>query len=115
MGTYFLQMFGISLLLTVLIEGLVAFLWGLRRKKDFRLVILVNVLTNPAAVLVYWLYRVYFADTSLLVQVLIEMVVVTVEALMYRSFAKDERFLIKRPVLLAIVANVLSWGIGGLL
>ncbi|MBQ8821295.1 MAG: hypothetical protein IJZ82_01500 [Lachnospiraceae bacterium] len=115
MGTYLLQMFGGSLLLTVFIEGLVGFLWGLRGKKNFILVILINFLTNPAAVLIYWLYRMYFAGTSLPVQILIEIVVVMAEALIYRSFAKDERFPIRRPVLLAVVANGLSWGIGGLL
>ena len=91
-----------------------AFLWGLRGKNNFLPVILVNVLTNPAAVLIYWLYQVYAGESSLLVQIVIEIVVVTVEAYIYRSFA-EERIQIKRPVLFAIVANGLSWGIGGLL
>ena len=101
-----------SLLLTVLIEGLVALLWGLRGKKSFLLVLLVNVLTNPAAVLVYWLYQMYAGDNSMLVQIMIELVVVMTEAYVYRSFAADDRFQIPRPIRLAIVANVFSWGIG---
>ncbi len=101
-----------SLLLTVLIEGLVALLWGLRGKKSFFLVLLVNVLTNPAAVLVYWLYQVYAGEHSLPVQVVIELIVVTVEAYIYRSFAEDDRFQVPRPIRLAILANVFSWGIG---
>lgn len=112
MGNYLLQMFGISLLLTLLIEGLVAFLWGIRGKKGLLLVMLVNIVTNPAAVLTYWLYRVYCADTSIVVQIGIEIVVVMVEALIYRSFAKEESFRIKRPIALGIVANALSWGVG---
>lgn len=115
MGTYLLQMFGVSLLLTLLLEVLAAFLWGLRGKKNFLPVILVNVLTNPAAVLLYWLYQVYAGGSSVLVQILIEIVVVMVEAYVYRSFAADDRFQIKRPVLLAVVANGVSWGIGRLL
>ena len=112
---YLLKMFGMSLLLTLLIEGLIAFLCGIRGKKNFLVVLLVNVLTNPVAVLVYWLYQVYAGEHSLPVQILIELAVVTVEAYIYRSFAEDDRFQIPRPIRLAIVANVFSWGIGRLL
>lgn len=112
MATYLMQMFGVSLLLTLLFEGLVAFLWGVRGKNQFLLVILINVLTNPVAVLIYWLYQVYVADNSIHIQILIEMVVVVVEACVYRSFSEKERFRIDRPILLAIIANALSWGIG---
>lgn len=112
MGSYVLQMFGVSLLLTLFIEWFLGFLWGLRGKKEFLLVTLVNIVTNPVAVLSYWLYRVYFADTSMVVQIGIEMVVVTVEAFIYRSFAREEGWKIRWPVALAIVANAVSWGIG---
>lgn len=112
MGAYLLQMFGISLLLTLLIEWFVTFCWGLRGKKAFLLVTLVNIVTNPAAVLTYWLYRVYCAGTSMVVQVIIEIVVVVVEALIYRSFAGEKDYKIRRPVVLAVVANAFSWGVG---
>lgn len=112
MGVYLLQMFGVSLLLTLFIEWLIAFLWGLRGKKEFWLVTLVNIVTNPSAVLSYWLYRVYFADASMVVQIGIEIVVVTVEAVIYCSFARQEGWKIRWPVALAIVANVASWGAG---
>ena len=104
-----------SLLLTLLVEGAVAFLWGLRGRKNLLIVLLVNILTNPVAVLVYWLYQIYAGEHSLPVQILIELVVVTVEAYVYRSFAEDDRFRIPRPIRLAIVANVFSWGIGRLI
>lgn len=112
MGVYLLQMFGASLLLTLLIEWFVGFWWGLRSQKTFLLVTLVNIATNPAAVLTYWLYRVYWADSSMVVQIGIEILVVVVEALIYRSFSKEEDYRIKWPVALAIVANVVSWGVG---
>lgn len=115
MGGYMLQMFGVSLLLTIVIEGIVALCWGLRSRKKLQLVLLVNILTNPAAVLVYWLYQVYVGGTSLPVQIVIEIVVVAVEAWIYRGFAGEKDFQMKRPVLFAIVANGLSWGMGGLL
>lgn len=115
MSGYLLKMFGISLLLTIVIEGIAAVCWGLRSRKELKLVLLINVLTNPAAVLVHWLVQVYVGGASLPVQIVIEIVVVTVEAWIYRSFAEENGFQIKRPVLFAIVANGLSWGIGGLL
>ena len=121
MGVYLLKMFSISLLLTLVLECLFAFLWGLRGKKAFLLVTLVNIVTNPAAVLTYWLYSMYYGKALLVVQVGIEILVVTVEALIYRSFAKKESFGLKRPILFAMLANVFSWGIiflnekGGLL
>ena len=121
MGVYLLKMFGVSLLLTLLIEWIFAFVWGLRRKKAFLLVTLVNIVTNPAAVLTYWLYGMYGGKVLSVVQIGIEIVVVIVEALIFRSFAKEESFGLKRPVLFAVLVNVLSWGIvflckkGGLL
>lgn len=121
MGVYLLKMFGISLLLTLLLEWLAAFVWGLRGKKAFLLVTLVNIATNPVAVLTYWLYGMYCGKALFMVQIGIELVVVIVEALLYKSFAKKESFGIKRPVWFAVFANGLSWGIvflsnkGGLL
>ena len=121
MGVFLLKMFGISLLLTLVLEWLAAFVWGIWGKKAFLLVTLVNIVTNPAAVLTYWLYGIYLGRALSAVQLVIEIVVVTVEALIYRSFAKEESFGIKRPVWFAILANGLSWGIiflgnkGGLL
>ena len=45
-----ISMFAISLALTLIIELIVARCWGFQTKKELLLVILVNILTNPAAV-----------------------------------------------------------------
>ena len=115
MGIYLIKMFSVSLVLTLLIEGALAFLWGVRTKKEWQVVLLVNVATNPIAVLLYWLYRIYSAKTSFMVQFVIEAAVITVEALIYRSFAMEKEYHMKRPVLFAFWANVVSFGIGVLL
>ena len=52
---YFVKMFGISLGLTILIELAVAAPFGMRTRKKILLELIVNVLTNPPAVLAYWL------------------------------------------------------------
>ena len=96
---YLLKMFGISLLLTLVIELAIALTWGMRSRKQILLVILVNVLTNPAAVLLCWLG---------IPQLPVEIAVVLTEALVY----KDPAWKISHPVLLAMVCNVISWGTG---
>lgn len=110
MSAYLLEMFGVSLGLTLLLELGISRLMGLRGRDVFLLVVLVNVLTNPAAVLLNWLG---------LPQLPIELAVFLIEAWIYCRFAKDERWIIPHPVLLSALANGISWGfgmmIGGLL
>lgn len=106
MTGYLLKMFGISLGLTLLFEIPVGFLWGLRGWKYLALTVLVNVLTNPPAVMFHWLG---------VPQVPIEIVVFLVEAGIYAWFSKDEKWLIRKPVLLSLTANGISWTLGILL
>ena len=103
MAKYILEMFGISLGLTLLIELPIGFAMGMRGMKHFWLMILINVLTTPAAVLVCWLGA---------PQMPVEIVVFLVEAGIYYWFSKDERFTIKHPILLALLANLISWASG---
>ena len=90
-------MFAMSLGLTLLLEYPVAWLLGLRGRRTGILFVLVNVLTNPAAVLLH-LFGVS--------QIPIELAVVLVEWFVYRQFG------VKKPLLLSLSANVLSWGTG---
>ena len=48
MGKYLLEMFSVSLLLTLALELPIAWCFGLRHKKEMLLVVLLNVLTNCA-------------------------------------------------------------------
>lgn len=113
MINYLVRMFGISLALTMVTELAVAFFFGLRTGKGVLLTVLVNVFTNPPAVLCNWLCRLYLTDYRRIpVQLVIESAVIIVEALIYYNFAKDERWQIKRPVLLSLTANGCSWLLG---
>ena len=100
---YFLEMFGISLALTLLLELLIGLCFGYRSGRMLLLVLLVNVLTNPGAVLLHWLG---------IPQIPIEIVVVFLETIIYLWFAKDEKWVVPRPVLFPMVANCVSWGMG---
>ena len=103
MARYILEMFGISLGLTILIELPIGFAMGMRRKKHILLMILINVLTNPAAVLLCWLG---------VPQIPVEIGVFLVEAGVYYWFSRDESWNIKHPILLALLANLISWTSG---
>ena len=103
MSRYILEMFGISLGLTLLIELPIGFSMGMREKKHILLMILINVLTNPAAVLLCWLG---------VPQIPVEIAVFVVEAGVYYWFSKDDKWQIKHPVLLALLANLISWTSG---
>lgn len=100
---YLVKMFGISLGLTLVIELVIGYLMGMRRYKHTLLMVLVNILTNPAAVLVCWLG---------VPEIPVEIVVFLVEAGVYYWFSKDEKWQIQHPVLLALIANLISWTSG---
>ena len=91
-----LQTFALSLGLTLLLELLIACLWGLR-KRELVTVLAANLMTNPLAV------ALHLAGVP---QFPIEIGVVLAEGWAYRLHFE------KRPVLLAIVSNALSWGVG---
>lgn len=122
-----LEMFLLSLALTLVIETAVALIMDVRMP-GLKVVWLVNLLTNPAAVCVNWLLGMWFPVaplavseaplmTNLLIiarQLPIEVLVVLVEAGIYISFSKEKRWGIRRPVALAVAANLVSY-CGGLL
>ena len=70
------------------------------------LVLLVNLLTNPAAVLICHLG---------IPELPVELAVMAVEAFVYTSFSKDERWQITHPVILSVSANLIAWFAGILL
>lgn len=145
MGKYFLDMFGFSLALTMVVELAVAFLFrrcwagkspvesaaagkGTRLARKGRLpedvlfahpgrvlalVMLVNLLTNPLAVLLCWLGKVYLPFfLAWPVQLVVEAGAVAVEAYVYRSFSGKSGWRIGHPMALAVTANVCSWLLG---
>lgn len=90
------ELFMLSLGLTLLLELPIAYLWGLRGRQLLT-VAAANVMTNPLAVALYLIGS---------PQIPIELGVVIAEGFAY-SLHFD-----KRPWLLALVSNALSWGIG---
>lgn len=103
---HLLEMFGISLLLTLILELPIAWAMGLRGKHSILLAILVNILTNPAAVLLCRLG---------MPQLIVELGVICVEGVVYHLFSREKGWKIAHPVWLSIVCNTVSWGTGMLI
>jgi len=93
--------FLVSLGLTLLLEGIVVLAWGLRRR-DLALFVLVNVLTNPTAVLLHALFPGWAVTLA------IEAAVAAVEGFCYARLGDS----VHRPWLLALVANGFSFSMG---
>ncbi len=111
-GRMILEMFAVSLGATIVLETLVMILMGELSKKNLWLLFLINILTNPMAVYLYYVGNFLIDASEILIQLLIEIVVILVEAGIYTWFSKDENWKIKRPILLGILTNVFSWSIG---
>lgn len=88
----------ISFLLTLSVEGIYGYLWGLRGK-DLYLLFLVNLLTNPAVVLINALTGAVFLP---------ELAAIVVEGGLYRSLGEK----VKYPWLFSLSVNVFSYSLG---
>ena len=91
-----IEIFAMSLGLTLLFELPIAYLWGLR-KRALLTVLAANLMTNPLAVALHLMG---------IPQIPIEIGVVLAEGAAYSLHFE------KRPWLLAIFSNAISWGIG---
>ena len=91
-----IEVFAMSLGLTLLFELPIAYLWGLR-KRALLTVLAANLMTNPLAVALH---------LTGIPQIPIEIGVVLAEGAAYSLHFE------KRPWLLALVSNAISWGIG---
>lgn len=103
-----LNILAVSLALTLVFEEGFALLWGLRGRRELGLVALVNVLTNPAVVLLYHTATGLWRWSPLPVTLVLETAAVAVEWRCYRAFSEQ----LRRPLLFALLANLLSYGAG---
>ena len=101
----------ISLALTLVLESGFFLLVGKRNKKDLLLVALVNVLTNPAVVLIYWLAVAYAGYNRIIIIAVLEVLAVLTEGYMYKKHGQE----FKRPYCFSLFANMFSYGTGLLL
>ena len=101
----------ISLILTLIVEIGFFYIIGKRNKKDLLLVVLVNILTNPSIVSIYWILTLYTSINQIMIKILLEFSAVIAEGYYYRKYGMD----FKRPYLFSFAANSISFGTGILL
>ena len=94
---------------TIVIEGVLAFLCGVRKLSDQLIVLLVNVLTNPLLVSTGYLILLRFGRTAYdIATAAMEIAVVFIEGLVYKKILTDR----KHPLLLSLFLNAGSLLIG---
>lgn len=97
-----------SLVMTIVFETGFFFITGKRNKKDLLLVILVNVLTNPIVVLIYWIIAIYTDWNTTIVKIPLELFAVVTEGLYFKKYGQS----FKRPFLFSLAANAFSFSLG---
>jgi len=101
----------ISLILTLALETGFFFVTGKRDKKDLLLVILVNIITNPVVVMIYWLTMLHTDLNAVIIIIPLEVFAVLTEGYHYKKYGSS----FKRPYLFSLAANIFSYGTGMLI
>lgn len=96
----------ISLVLTLLLESLFALIWGVKGRRDWRLVLLVNVVTNPIVVALH-----HWVSSGVIFTAFLELSAVAAEGLAYRKWGQTTR----PAVLFSLCANCFSYFSGVLI
>jgi hypothetical protein len=106
----------LSLLSTIVLE-VVFFIVSSRlftvkiNKKDILLVLLVNILTNPVVVLLYWLTIFYTQWNTIIILIPLELFAILTEGYYYKTYGSSFR----RPYLFSTAVNIFSFGTGVLI
>ena len=101
------------LVLTIVIELIVALILSVKDKKDILNVILVNVITNPIVVMSQILLYIKFGSTiEGIIIIILEILVVFVEGLIYKKVLKYNGL---NPFFLSLLLNASSFFIGELI
>ena len=107
-----LEMFAVSLGMTIVLEALVMIVLGEHSKKNMLLLLLINIFTNPMAVYLAYVGNYLTRLSDVVIQLPIEILVILVEVGIYKWFSKDKNWNIKKPILLGTLANIVSWSVG---
>lgn len=99
-----------SLLITLGIEGLMSVILGIRKKSDFIMVMLVNVLTNPIVVSFSFLAGFYFGLTAnIITLIVLELAALACEGFIYSKTLSFKKI---NPYLFSFILNVSSYFLG---
>ena len=111
MGLWIVPVLLVSLGLTAALEEGFGWLAGVRDRWDMLLVLLVNLLTNPAVVFLYHVNCLYLGWNRTVITVGREAAAIAVEAVCYKTAAGN----IRHPWLFSIGANLFSFTLGAVI
>lgn len=98
------------LICTIIIEIFVAFLIGIKNKKDLLNILLVNIVTNPivSSIPVYFnvFYNLKIRNISLII---LEILTLFTEGVIYKKYLKYKKI---NPFLISLILNLSSYLIG---
>ena len=98
-----IQALFLSLVSTWMLELSFAWICHIRNKHDLLLVILVNFVTNPIVVSLYWML--YRSVDPVLLTIVLETGAILIEALYYRAFSKE----VAHPFYFSLMINLFSY------
>ena len=98
------------LLLTIVIEIIVSIIVGVRDKKDFINILLVNVLTNPLVVSLPIFLMIRYGSRIRYISIgILELLAVLIEGFIYNKVLKYKKI---NPYVLSLILNLSSYLIG---
>lgn len=102
----------LSLCLTIAVECLLSFALGVRKAKDYLLIVLVNIITNPLVGILLDLFYFYVSPPPWFFIAFLEIAAVFAEWLLYRGRLQYKKI---SPLLLSLMLNAGSYLAGLLL
>lgn len=103
-----LNIFAISLFLTIILELGLGLILGIRTKDNILLLVLINIITNPVVVLIYYIGRTILTQNLWCLTLVLEVSAVIVEGYYYHRYGRG----VKQPWLLSAGLNLFSYSVG---
>ena len=101
------------LILTIIIEVIVAVILEIRNKRDLLNVVLVNILTNPIVVTVPVYFNIQYGILERRVcLIILEILTVWIEGIIYKKYLNFKKI---NPYVLSLILNSASYIIGELI
>lgn len=106
---WILKILAFNLSLVLLIELLAGYLLGVKTAKKIITTALINVITNPLAVLCLLSVTIISGDRPLWGVFIVEALVVLTEGFMFSKFNTFDK---KNPYLISLILNIMSFTVG---
>lgn len=109
-----LNSLAMSLFLTLIFELGITHILGVRGKENKKIVVLVNVITNPLLVFIVITLMTLQVNKILLLSciAMLEFIAFTVEGILYSKYLNYNKI---NPFVLSLIANVFSYSLGEIL